>query len=99
MPLTRAVALGVALSAILAYKQSLHDLVDKLGADDIEAGVKLLAATFIVLPLLPREAVDPWGAIEPYSLWLLITGVVIIAGWAAFDVPLGPGAIVEYVLE
>jgi uncharacterized membrane protein (DUF4010 family) len=72
-----ALALGVALSAILAYKQPLHDLVDRLGADDIEAGVKLLAATFIVLPLLPREAVDPWGAIEPYSLWLL---VILIAG-------------------
>lgn len=66
-----ALALGVALSAILAYKQPLHDLVDKLGTDDIESGVKLLAATFIVLPLLPHEAVDPWGAIEPYSLWLL----------------------------
>jgi uncharacterized membrane protein (DUF4010 family) len=72
-----ALALGVAVSAALAYKQSLHDLVDRLGADDIEAGVKLLAATFIVLPLLPQEAVDPWGAIEPHSLWLL---VILIAG-------------------
>ena len=72
-----ALALGVALSAVLAYKRSLHDLVDRLGADDIEAGVKLLAATFIVLPLLPDEPVDPWGAIEPYSLWLL---VILIAG-------------------
>jgi uncharacterized membrane protein (DUF4010 family) len=30
-----------------------------------------------VLPLLPDEPVDPWGAIEPYSLWLL---VILIAG-------------------
>jgi uncharacterized membrane protein (DUF4010 family) len=74
---TIALAVGVAVSAALAYKQPLHDLVAKLGTEDIEAGVKLLAATFIVLPLLPREAVDPWGAIEPYSLWLL---VVLIAG-------------------
>jgi uncharacterized membrane protein (DUF4010 family) len=72
-----ALALGVALSAVLAYKRSLHDLVDRLGTDDIEAGVKLLAATFIVLPLLPDEPIDPWGAIEPYSLWLL---VILIAG-------------------
>lgn len=72
-----ALALGVAFSAVLAYKQPLHDLVAKLGTEDIEAGVKLLAATFIVLPLLPREAVDPWGAIEPYSVWLL---VILIAG-------------------
>jgi len=76
-PLGVAVALGVAVSAVLAYKQSLHDLVARLGTEDIEAGVKLLAATFIVLPLLPREAVDPWGAIEPYSVWLL---AILIAG-------------------
>ncbi|MCG6926496.1 MAG: DUF4010 domain-containing protein [Acidobacteria bacterium] len=75
--LETALALGVALSAILAYKRSLHDLVARLGADDIEAAVKLLVATFIVLPLLPREVIDPWGAIEPRSVWLL---VILIAG-------------------
>jgi uncharacterized membrane protein (DUF4010 family) len=67
-----AVALGVAVSAVLAYKQSLHDLVAKMGTEDIGAGVKLLAATFIVLPLLPREAIDPWGALRPRSLWTLV---------------------------
>jgi uncharacterized membrane protein (DUF4010 family) len=72
-----ALGLGVVVSAALAYKRPLHDLVDRLGADDIEAGVKLLAATFIILPLLPHEAVDPWGAIKPHSLWLL---VILIAG-------------------
>jgi uncharacterized membrane protein (DUF4010 family) len=72
-----ALALGVVVSAALAYKQPLHDLVARLGTEDIEAGVKLLAATFIVLPLLPRRTIDPWGAIEPHSLWLL---VVLIAG-------------------
>lgn len=72
-----ALALGVAVSTLLAYKQPLHALVEKLGTDDIKAALKLLAATFIVLPLLPREPVDPWGAIEPYTVWLL---VILIAG-------------------
>jgi len=67
-----ALALGVAFSAILAYKRPMHDLVAKLGTEDIEAGVKLLAATFIVLPLLPAEAIDPWGAIRPRPLWMLV---------------------------
>jgi uncharacterized membrane protein (DUF4010 family) len=71
-----ALALGIAVSGILAYKGPMHGLVAKLGADDISAGVKLLAATFIVLPLLPKEAVDPWGAIRPQALWTL---VVLIA--------------------
>jgi uncharacterized membrane protein (DUF4010 family) len=72
-----ALAGAIVVSAFLAYKQSLHGLVAKLGPDDISAGVKLLAASFIVLPLLPTQAIDPWGALKPRSLWLL---VILIAG-------------------
>ncbi len=71
-----ALALTIAVSALLAYKEPIHGLVAKLGPDDIAAGVKLLAATFIVLPLLPAQAIDPWGAIRPQWLWTL---VVLIA--------------------
>jgi uncharacterized membrane protein (DUF4010 family) len=67
-----ALAVGIAVSAILAYKESMHGLVAKLGHDDISAGVKLLAATFIVLPLLPATAVDPWGVLKPRSIWTLV---------------------------
>ena len=67
-----AVGLAIVTSAILAFKQPLHQLVDKVGMDDIYAVLKLLIATFIVLPVLPRESVDPWGALNPYQLWLLV---------------------------
>lgn len=67
-----AVGLAITTSAVLAFKQPLHQLVEKLGMDDIYAALKLLIATFIVLPVLPREAVDPWGALNPYQLWLLV---------------------------
>jgi uncharacterized membrane protein (DUF4010 family) len=68
---------GIVVSAFLAYKEPLHGLVAKLAPDDISAGLKLLAASFIVLPLLPTEPIDPWGALGPRSLWLL---VILIAG-------------------
>ena len=67
-----ALAVGIAVSAVLAYKESMHGLVAKLGPDDISAGVKLLAATFIVLPLLPATAVDPWGVLKPRPIWTLV---------------------------
>ena len=67
-----ALAVGIAVSAVLAYKEPMHGLVAKLGHEDISAGVKLLAATFIVLPLLPDGAIDPWGALRPRSLWTLV---------------------------
>jgi uncharacterized membrane protein (DUF4010 family) len=67
-----AVGLGVITAAVLAYKQPLHGFVEKLGWDDVFAGLRLLIATFIALPLLPNRAIDPWGALNPYDLWLLV---------------------------
>jgi uncharacterized membrane protein (DUF4010 family) len=67
-----AIGLGVVTAALLAYKQPLHGFVSKLGWDDVFAGVRLLIATFIALPLLPDQPVDPWGALNPYRLWLLV---------------------------
>jgi uncharacterized membrane protein (DUF4010 family) len=67
-----AIGLAVVTAAVLAYKQPLHGFVDKLGWDDVYAGLRLLIATFIALPLLPNKPVDPWGALNPYSLWLLV---------------------------
>lgn len=70
------VAIGIALAvvntSVLAFKDPLHGVVNKLGRDDIFAGLKLLIASFIVLPMLPREAIDPWKVLIPYKLWLLV---------------------------
>jgi uncharacterized membrane protein (DUF4010 family) len=67
-----AIGLGVLTAAVLAYKRPLHGFVDKLGWDDVYAGLRLLIATFIALPLLPDKPIDPWGALNPYTLWLLV---------------------------
>jgi uncharacterized membrane protein (DUF4010 family) len=72
-----AVGLAIVVSALLAFKQPIHSLARKLGPEDIYAVLKLLIATFIVLPVLPDRTIDPWGALNPYKLWLL---VVLISG-------------------
>src|SRR5262249_25379104 len=76
-----AIGLGVITATVLAYKQSLHGLVGKLGWDDVYAGLRLLIATFVILPLLPDAPVDPWSALNPASLWrlvLLISGLSLV---------------------
>jgi uncharacterized membrane protein (DUF4010 family) len=72
-----AVGLAIVTAAVLAYKQPLHGLVAKLGWSDVFAGLRLMIATFIVLPLLPDRTVDPWGALNPHTVWLL---VLLISG-------------------
>jgi uncharacterized membrane protein (DUF4010 family) len=92
-----AVGLAIATSAVLTFKQPLHQIVEKLGMDDIYAVLKLLIATFIVLPVLPREAVDPWGALNPYQLWLLVILVssLSLVGYVAVRwLGSAPGALV-----
>jgi len=75
--ITIAVALAIVTSAVLAYKRPLHDAVARISTDDLYAGLRLLIATFIVLPLLSDRTVDPWQALNPYRLWLL---VILISG-------------------
>jgi uncharacterized membrane protein (DUF4010 family) len=72
-----AVALAIATSAVLAYKEPLHGVVGRIDRDDLYAGLKLLIATFIVLPVLPDRPLDPWDAINPYQMWWL---VILISG-------------------
>ena len=65
------------VAAVLAYKQPLHGFVSRLDSEDVYAGLRLLIATFIVLPLIPTKPIDPWGALNLHSLWLL---VLLISG-------------------
>lgn len=80
-----AAGLGITTAALLAYKHPLHGAVARLGWDDVYAGLRLLIASFIVLPLLPNRAIDPWGALNPYSMWLqvLLISSLSLAGYAA----------------
>lgn len=72
-----AVGIAITMSAVLAYRTALHTAVERIGWADIFATLKLLIIAFIVLPVVPREAVDPWGVIQPYAMtWL----VLLIAG-------------------
>jgi len=87
-----AVALAIATSAVLAFKQPLHGLVERIGREDLYAGLKLLIATFIVLPVLPDRTLDPWDALNPWKMWwlvILISGLSLV-GYVATRV-LGAG--------
>lgn len=87
-----AVCLGIVVAALLAYKQPLHGLIDRIGWDDIFAGLRLLIASFIVLPLLPDRTIDPWQALNPRALWLLVVliSALSMVGYVATRW-LGPG--------
>jgi uncharacterized membrane protein (DUF4010 family) len=67
-----AVAMAIVTSGVLAMKDQLHASVQKLTSAELLAALRLLFASFVVLPVLPHRPVDPWGALDPYELWLLV---------------------------
>lgn len=74
-----AAAGGVAVAALLALKAVLHDWVKRLSWQELRSVLMLLAMTFIALPLLPDRAVDRFGAVNPYEIWLLTILIAAIS--------------------
>ncbi len=88
-------AFGVAISVtvILALKQTLHQMAERLSPEDVVATLKFLVVAFVVLPLLPSEtwsvtvpgSVTPWAGIGDWQLEVINPAkvgwmVVLIAG-------------------
>ena len=74
-----AVALGVAVAVLLASKTALHRLTRELITErEMRDLLLLAAAALIVLPLLPRDPIDPWGVLKPSSLGKLVVMVMAI---------------------
>jgi uncharacterized membrane protein (DUF4010 family) len=76
-----AAATGVAATLLLALKQASHGWLRRITWPELRSGLTLLAMTVILLPLLPDRAIDPWGAVNPFRIWLL---TVLIAAFSFF---------------
>ena len=71
-----AVALGVLVVGVLSEKERLHRFADIVTQTELEDGLRLFIAAFVVLPLLPERRFGPGGAIDPSK--------VFVAGGARF---------------
>ncbi|HEY9131404.1 MAG TPA: DUF4010 domain-containing protein [Dyella sp.] len=73
-------ALGVTVAVILASKQRLHVLARQwLSEQELRDLLILATAVFVVLPLLPDRAIDPWQVLNPRKLWLMAVAIMAIA--------------------
>ena len=83
MTATGAVAVLAAL--VLAERQILHGLLKKVTWLELRAALLLLVMTVVLLPVLPDRTIDPWGAVNPYEIWLMtvLIAAVSFAGYVA----------------
>ncbi len=75
--ITLASASAVVIASLLGFKPLLHGLLKRLEQEELNATLKLLLISVVVLPILPNHGYGPWGVFNPYHIWLM---VVLIAG-------------------
>ena len=87
-----AAALGTLVALLLASRSWLHQLVrERLTDREVLDGLLLAGAGLVILPILPDQAVDPYGVLNPRVVWTLALVVMLIngAGYVALRT-LGP---------
>ena len=76
-----ALAVGVVIAALLGYRKQLHRLVrEVLTEQELLDGLAFAVAAACVLPILPDRALDPWGLVNPFTLWRLAVVVMGLSG-------------------
>ena len=74
---TVAIALAVITSLLMAMKGRLHGAIRNMSSEDIHVTFQFALVAAVILPLLPNRALDPFGLLNPFQVWLM---VVFISG-------------------
>ncbi len=83
-----AAAAAVVITALLSSRRVLHNFLRRLTWPELRSAIVLLAMTVVLLPLLPDRTIDPWDALNPHLLWLMIVliGVTSFIGYVGVRV-------------
>ena len=65
-------AVGVAVAALLAWKEPLAGFSHALTESELRSAILLAILAFVVYPVLPPGTLDPWGRIDPREAWITV---------------------------
>src|SRR5258706_861732 len=74
-----AASAGIAVTTLLTAKTQLERFSRALSAQELNSVLELGVITCIVLPLLPNRGYGPWGAWNPFEIWLV---VILVAAFS-----------------
>ncbi|MGE5184926.1 MAG: MgtC/SapB family protein [Acidobacteriota bacterium] len=76
-----ALATGICVAALLALRAPLHRISrNVLSEDELRDALLFAVAAVVVLPLLPDRAIDPFGVVNPFTLWRLVVVLMAMSG-------------------
>jgi uncharacterized membrane protein (DUF4010 family) len=72
------VVVTIATAGLLAWKEQLAGFSLGLNAMELRAAILLGILAFVVYPLLPVTALDPWGLVQPRAAWVTVILIAAI---------------------
>ncbi|SEL61290.1 MgtC/SapB family protein [Haloferax larsenii] len=72
------VVVALTSSLLLVLRRELHGFAHRLTTDEVRSAIELAIIAFVVYPLLPDQALGPWDAVRPRTVWLLVVAVSAI---------------------
>ncbi|MAL98052.1 MAG: hypothetical protein CL583_06335 [Alteromonadaceae bacterium] len=82
-------AAAVVTALILDNKAELHGLLAKLEERELDAALKLLLITVVLLPILPNQGYGPGGVLNPFEIWWLVVLIASISFVGYFAMRIG----------
>lgn len=71
--------LAIILTTILAVKPHLHQFAHQVSEKELLNTLKFLIIAFVILPLLPDEAIGPLAVFNPFQIWLIVVFISAIS--------------------
>lgn len=79
-----AAALCVVVVAVLTAKRRLHGAIRQIFRSELDAFVKLLVLSVVILPFLPNRGYGPGEVLNPYYIWWMVVLIQAIAFFGHF---------------
>ncbi|MCX2790974.1 MgtC/SapB family protein [Vibrio sp. Sgm 5] len=84
-----AAAAAVITAVVLDNKKELHQALLRLQEYELDAALRLLLISIVLLPLLPNQAYGPWKALNPYEIWWMVVLIASISFVGYFAIKIG----------
>lgn len=87
--ITVAATAAVITTIILDNKNEIHSALNRLQEHELDAALKLLLISVVMLPLLPNEGIGPNGMLNPYEIWWMVVLIASISFVGYFAMRVG----------
>ncbi len=81
-----AIVVGGVIAVLLHFKEPMHQFAGHMSERDVQAVMRFVIISLIILPVLPDKAFGPYQVLNPREIWLMVVLIVGIglAGYVSY---------------